>query len=263
MFQRISCFVFLATLAVATVAQAQHFDVFVATSGPDTVGGGFNLDTDEATVGDPRVFEAEMGDVGDTFIADEPGFAHPANDADLPAGVDSLTEGDEIFVRGLDVTDQGTTAPLFYWGPTSISDPVSFAPAAGTTFTIRTDFPNQKVGEAGAGGGFDDHPFFELTDGGALPAAGIYLGSFEHQIGGFNPAPQSYLVMGTEGLITADFLGITKDEFNMLSDDDLDEALEMVIEMGVEYVETNIIPEPSSLALLGISLLAMMLRRRS
>ncbi|MEM8680105.1 MAG: hypothetical protein AAGF97_12195 [Planctomycetota bacterium] len=265
MSKRLSCLSFLLILAIATVAQAQHFDVFVATSGSDTVGGGFNLDTDEITVGNPRVFEAEMGDIGTMFIADEPGFAHPASDMDLPGGVDSLTMGDEIFVRPLDVTDQGMTAPLFFWSPADVNDTsVAFAPAATTTFNIRTDFPNQSIGTAGAGGGFDDHPFFELEDNGALPDVGIYLASFEHEVGGFGAAPQSYIVMGTEGLITADFLGITQDEFDMLSDDDIDEALEGVIELGVDYVSANIVPEPSALGLASLSVLALlMLRRRS
>ena len=68
--------------------------------------------------------------------------------------------------------------------------------------------------------------------------------------------------MGTEGLITADFLGISQMDFDMLTDDDLDEELEEVIEAAVEFVETSVIPEPASATLLGIAVVAFAGRRR-
>ena len=122
---------------------------------------------------------------------------------------------------------------------------------------------NQSIGTTGAGGGFDDHPEFELSAGGSLPATGIYLGAFEVEVDGFTPSEPNFLVMGTEGLITADFLGISDSDFNLLSDDDLDEELEGVIEIAVEYVESNVVPEPGAFVLVGIGVLAMALRRRS
>jgi hypothetical protein len=69
--------------------------------------------------------------------------------------------------------------------------------------------------------------------------------------------------MGTEGLITPEFLGISQEQFNMLTEAELDEALEEVIEVAVSYVETNVVPEPSSLvAALSVYGVAMAIRRK-
>ena len=237
MFRKLSL-VTLVAFAFVAGAQAQHFDVFVATSGTETVGGGVEVDTGEVVLGQV-VFEAELGDVGGQFISDEPGFNHPADDSVIPAGIDSLNMGDEIFVRGLDLTAPigGPTAPLFYWDGTGTP---SFAPSS-ATFVINTGNTTGSIGTAGAGGGFDDHPFFEVT-GGPL---GIYLASFEHEVGGFSPSGPNFLVLGTEGLVPTD------------------EELEGLIELGVDYVNANVIPEPNAFVLAGIGFLAMMLGRRS
>jgi hypothetical protein len=59
--------------------------------------------------------------------------------------------------------------------------------------------------------------------------------------------------MGTENLVTAEFLGISREEFNLLTEEDLDEALDAVIDPAVEHVEANVVvPEP------GSTLLAML-----
>lgn len=245
-------------LVAASPALAQHFDVFVGrpTSGEQTVYGGIDVDTADITVSE-RVFESEMG--GDpfdgTFTSDEPGFNHPADDSALPPGAASLLPGDEIFVTALPLTVSGTTSNLFFWNGLGSA---SFAPAVGVNFAVDTGNLTGSIGTAGAGGGFDDHPFFVLDDGdgnaSTFPAVGIYLASFQARVADLTPTDPLFVVMGTEGLITPAFLGVSQGEFDMLSDDDLDEALEGVIEMGVEFVEGNVIPEPSSLVLLGAAL---------
>lgn len=239
---------------VASPAEAQHFDVLPArpASGNQTVYGGIDVDTAEITLYQ-QVFESELGEdpFDGTFVSSDPGFNHPADDSVLPAGAASLNNGDEIFVTGLPLTVDGLTNSLFYWNGLGS---VTFAPAVGTSFVIDTGNMTGSIGTAGADGVFDDHPFFMLDDSDGMastfPTPGIYLGSFQVRVAEFDLSDPLFLVMGTEGLITADFLGITQEEFEMLSDDDLDELLEGVIELGVGFVESNVvIPEPSSLVL--------------
>ena len=253
----------LAALTVASanvVAQEEHFDVFVGVSGGQTAYGGIDVDDGDVTLNE-RIFESEMGEnpLDDIFFSDEPGFNHPEDDAVLPAGVSSLAFGDELFVNKLPLTVTGAPSDLFFWD--GVGSP-SFAPAAGVAFDIATPGAGGSIGTAGAGGGFDDHPLFELSAGGSLPTPGIYLGSFEVQVNALEPSDPLFLVMGTEGLITADFLGISQTDFDMLTDDDLDEELEAVIEVAVGFVETNVVPEPASATLIGIAVAALAGRRR-
>lgn len=244
-------------LALATPLAAQHFDVFVgrASSGTQTAYGGIDVDTSSIAPA-VRVFESEMGaDPFDgTYTSDEPGFNHPADDGALPAGVASLATGDEVFVASRPVAVGGTTANLFYWNGTGS---VAFVPAVGTAFVLDTGNATGRIGAAGAGGGFDDHPFFILDDGdqnpATFPAAGIYLASFAARVAELAPSDPLFLVMGTQGLITAEFLGITPQEFAALTEEALDESLDEVIEAAVDYVEKNVIPEPHAALLAAIS----------
>jgi hypothetical protein len=253
---------FLTTFAVvasaiwlaARPAAAQHFDVFPGrpTMGAQTAYGGIDVDNAQITLFQ-RVFESELGEepFDGTFVSDEPGFNHPADDSALPAGAASLNADDEIFVTALPLTVGGSTDGLFYWNGLGS---VSFAPAVGVTFSIDTGNLTGSIGTAGAGGGFDGHPFFVLDDGDFMPATfptpGIYLASFQARVAELDPSDPLFLVMGTDGLITADFLGITQAEFDLLTEDELDEALDGVIDMAIDYVEANVIvPEPNSVVL--------------
>jgi hypothetical protein len=141
-----------------------------------------------------------------------------------------------------DFTVGGATGDLFFWDGQGSA---SFVPAV-ASFRIDGGDPLGSV--AGAGGAFDDHPFLTV-DSDALP--GIYLASAVGVVAGFAPSDPVYFVMGSEDLITADFLGLTPAEFDMLTDDELDEALEGVIEQGMAYVEAHVVPEPSTLVLVG------------
>ena len=259
-------YLLVCTLAALTVGSANavaqeehgHFDIFVGVSGGQTAYGGIDVDDGDVTLNE-RVFESEMGEnpLDNILFSDEPGFNHPEDDAVLPAGVSSLEMGDEILVNKLSLTVDGATSDLFFWDGTGAP---AFAPAP-ATFDIVAG-TGGSIGAAGAGGGFDDHPLFELSDGGSFPTPGIYLGSLEVQVNALEPSDPLFLVMGTEGLITADFLGISQMEFDMLTDEQLDEELEEVIEAGVGFVEISVIPEPGSATLIGIAVAVFAGRRR-
>jgi hypothetical protein len=236
-----SLIVVAGVLAVVGSASGQHFDIFLArpAAGTQTVIGGADVDAlayDDVV----RVFEVEMGAAAGEFLALEPGVNHPDINnpalAAYPSSASALQSGDvlRLFERNFTVT--GMFDDLFYWNG---QGDVSFAPAAAN---FRIDGGDPLATTAGAAGVFDDHPFL-VIDSDTLP--GIYLASVVGTVNAFDPSDPVYLVFGTEGLITAEFLGISQTEFEMLTDDDLDAALEEVIELGVEYVEMNLVPEPA------------------
>lgn len=245
----ISFFVLALSHAFADRATAQHFDIFLArpAAGTRTVIGGADVDAlaYDDTV---RVFEAEMGAVAGEFLTLEPGVNHPNLDnpySAYPSSATGLVSGDELSLEERDFAVGGMTDDLFFWGGVGA---VAFAPAAAD---FRIDGGSPLGSTAGAGGVFDDHPFL-VVDSDSLP--GIYLASVFGTVAGFEPSDPVYLVTGTEELITAEFLGISQAEFDALSDEERDEALEGVIEMAVEYVEANlVVPEPASLMLAALA----------
>lgn len=230
-------------------ASAQHFDIFLArpASGTQTVIGGADVDAlsyDDTT----RVFEVELEELAGEFFALEPGVNHPnTGDAGVgayPASASALQPGDALSLFERDFELGGVTDDLFYWNGVM---PVSFLPAAAD---FRVDGGAPLGSTAGVGGAFDDHPFLVVDDD-TLP--GVYLASVSGVVDGFSPSKPVYLVMGTESLITPEFLGISQTEFDLLTDDELDEALEGVIHEASAFVESSLVPEPTTAALLSIA----------
>jgi hypothetical protein len=259
-FARITAFATL-VLPVAcqtTSVSAQHFDIFLArpATGTTTVIGGADV-TGQAFDDVTRVFEVELAPTGPgEYLALEPGVNHPnINDpgiAAYPASATALQPGDVLSLTQLPFTVAGNPDDLFFWN--GLGAP-AFTPA---TARFHLDGGAPLAGAAGVGGAFDEHPFL-VVDNSATP--GIYLASLAGMVDGFAPSEPVYLVMGTEDLITPAFLGISQAEFNMLSDDELDEALEEVIEAGIAYVEANVVPEPTAAVLLTGALVGMALLR--
>ncbi len=236
---------------VANPSLGQHFDIFLArpAAGTKTVIGGADVDAlvyDDST----RVFEAELAAAAGEFFSLEPGVNHPnINDPGLagyPASAAALQPGDTLRIVERDFQVGGMTDDLFYWNGLL---PVSFAPA---TADFRVDGGDPLGGTSGAGGAFDEHPFLVIDDD-TLP--GIYLASVYGVVDSFGPSDGVFLVLGTEALITPDFLGISQEEFDLLSAEELEEALDAVIDPAVEFVEANLVPEPSSLVLAGLAVL--------
>lgn len=241
-----------ASLALAD--EEAHFDIYVGrpTVGTQTVVGGADVD-DVATIFPAvRVFEAELGEnpLDGVFFGDEPGFNNPGSAGPQAPDAMASQAGDSITVTSLPIKIAGVTADLFYWDGVGAAD---FAPASGVAFVAGDPFDM-----AAADGSFDDHPILTLDDldnnAATFPATGIYLASFDATLTGLTASEPLYLVIGTEGLITADFLSLSPGEFSRLTDEDLDEALEGVIEVAVEFVEANVvIPEPGSALLLVVA----------
>lgn len=240
-----------------------HFDIYVGrpTVGTQTVVGGASLDGVAEILSDVRVFEAELGEnpLDGIFFGDEPGFNNPGAAGPQAPGAVTMQAGDTVTVTSLPITIDGETADLFYWDGVGVAD---LAPASGVAFVAGNPFD-----AAAADGSFDDHPILSLDDldnnAATFPATGIYLASFNATLTGLTASEPLYLVMGTEGLITAEFLSLSATEFDQLTDDDLDEALEAVIEVAVEFVEANVVvPEPTSALLAVLAAGAIFARRK-
>lgn len=257
------CILLAFVLGSACTGQAlgQHFDMFLArpASGTQTVIGGADV-TSLAYDDTTRIFEVEMGELAGEFVALEPGVNHPdINNPGLvayPASATALLPTDVLRIHEYAFSLGGPANDLFFWNGIG---PVSFSPASAN---FRIDGGDPLGSSPGTGGAFDDHPFL-VVDSSATP--GIYLAAVTGTVDGFSPSDPVYLVMGTEGLITPSFLGITQAEFDMLTEEDLDEALEGVIELGIEFVETNVlVPEPATLALvlLAVGPVGLACRRR-
>jgi hypothetical protein len=239
----------------ADVADAQHFDIFLARPavGNQTVIGG--ADVDNLAYDDiARVFEVELGELGAEFFALEPGVNHPNTTFPTnayPASASSLVPGDTLRLLKTSFSVDGNVADLFYWNGVG---PVSFSPAAAN---FRIELGDPLTDTPGVGGSFDDHPFFFVDD---ISLPGVYLASAYGVVDGFAPSVPVYLVMGTESLITPAFLGITQEEFDLLDEEALDAALELVIEQAAEWVESNlVVPEPGTLALASFASYSLLL----
>jgi hypothetical protein len=257
----VALLVAIVALAISDGATAQHFDIFISrpAAGTKTIVGG--ADVGSATYDDTtRVFEVELGTVAGEYLALEPGANHPnLNDpvTAYPSSAAGLQPGDELLLEEQDFSVNSNVDDLFYWNGTGH---VSFSPA---TADFRMDGSDPLGSTAGLGGAFDDHPFL-VVDSAAIP--GVYLASLRGTVVGIDPSEPIYLVMGSEDLITAEFLEISDSEFTALSEDELDEALEAVIETAATYVESNlVVPEPASLVIVaaaGCCLAGYRLRRK-
>jgi hypothetical protein len=243
-------------LLSSDTCSGQHFDIFLArpATGAKTVVGGADVDGqvfDDVT----RVFESELGALDGEFISLEPGVNHPNLNnptSAYPSSASGLQPGDVLRLKERDFSVGGAVSDLFYWNGVGA---VSFAPSAAD---FRVDDADPLGATPGVGGAFDEHPFLVVDDD-SVP--GIYLASAFGVVNQFDPSEPIFIVMGTEELITAEFLGISQQDFEMLTDEELEEALDAVIDPAVDYVQNNIVvPEPDTIfvAMMGCGLIPAM-----
>jgi hypothetical protein len=229
----ISLSLFAVVPVTSEPAHGQHFDIILArpAAGSQTVIGGADVDAtafDDVT----RVFEGEMGDIGDEFAALEPGVEHPNLNEPFsayPASAAGLMPGDVLRLLERDFSVEGATDDLFYWNGIG---PVAFVPALAD---FRIDEGNPLPGSAGVGGSYHDHPFL-VVDSDALP--GIYLASAYGVVDGFEPSDPVYLVFATG------------------------EEFEDAHGQAAEWVQANLVPEPASIGLAAMACGANLTVRR-
>ena len=207
-----------------------HFDIFVGqpTAGTQTIIGGAEEDGEIEL--DARIFEADLAvasQFGENFFtATEPGLLN--EDSPWP-----LNEGEKVTVNSVPYTFAGVTSELFYWngvGSVAFMD----ATLSGTALEI-TQSPEM----ADEHGDFHDHPIFDVTLGSAtLPDEGIYL------------APINVELEGLDASETAFVLLVAGEDF------------EDFVEAAEDYVAGQLVPEPSTLLLVVLSLVGVLAIKR-
>ncbi len=220
-----------------------HADIFVGrpVSGTQTLIGGA-LVPDDLNLTD-RVFEGDMGEAmlgsNNFFEGTEPGFFNAGSGMFLgatnPVGSLPLMAGEIPTITHVE-TAIGilTGAPLYFWDGMGA---VNFQPSS-ALFSLEA-IP---VG-AGANGELDDHPIFTIDDpmSDDLPVSGIYLASLTATLIGFSPLDE---LSPSDPVLV---LFVTN------------EAVEEsgAVERAEDFLAGGAVPEPSSMALVGLALLGL------
>lgn len=235
----------LCALPVAAFGQEEehgHFDIFVGRpeSGDKTLIGGAEV-PDELNL-TTRVFEADLETdaiAGNNFYTTtEPGMFNAGNSlpgllgASNPTGAVGLVAGEAPSVLNTPVVLAGATSDLFYWDGTG---DVAFVDSPANLVITQTG------GVAGSDGSFHDHSFLDIDDPAstALPSGGIYLAPLSLQLEGLAPSETAWVLL------------VTGEEF------------EGAVEAAEEYISGQLVPEPSSIALVLLAVAggAAVLRR--
>lgn len=230
-------------LALPAMAQEEHghFDIFVGrpATGSQTLIGGAEV-PDELNL-TTRVFEGDMEPdeiAGNNFFTTtEPGMFNAGSGmpgllgATNPAGALPLGEGESPTVLNTPATLAGVTSDLFYWDGTG---DVMFGDSSADLVITQTG------GIAGMDGSIDDHPFLDIDDplSDDLPAGGIYLAPLSVQLDGLAPSDTAWVLL------------VAGEEF------------EDVVELAEEYVSSQLVPEPSSVALVLLTAVGGLLAYR-
>jgi hypothetical protein len=247
-----------------------HSDVFLAqVSGQVAVGGANELGTVEENYDlTTQVFEGVMISNFPPFNPadygrDEPGIDALASGSPLlPPGASALTANSPVTINVVPFKLGNTSSPLYYWNGTGA---VNFLPIKATQPEVAMALDPNPIGTTGASGALHEHPAFTLDNGAAgVPADGVYLISPTASVPGLIESPHFYMLWLVDAL---------------LDDEEAAEGLEEAFENGesvylgkdfaffpaaIEYVETNVVPEPAtgSLGVAALVGLIAMARRR-
>lgn len=286
MFRAIDRFTIISVLASALMAPAMaeeiHYDVFVTTTGTATgsplIIGGFIDDDGTATVpaDQMRVFGGHVTGTGAApFISEDPG--EPGFRASSQAFLDggnmtpsgdytALRAGTDLTFSFLPISAGAATRNLLFWDG---SGPVAFTPVgsnvvlelakySGPTELWSASINGSTAGvaagntiqETSSSGAVHTHLFTEISQSGAAPQQGFYLYALQLSMSGYTSSDPLYFVYGAYNptAFTSPFADYAE--------------FEAAHEEALEWVEINVVPEPSSLALAGFGIAGLVAARR-
>jgi len=233
----------LSALSLSTLASAQHADLLlIQDDAGNLLTGQYDFNSGQILNTNTRVYEGEFDLFG---TSDEPGF-NALSQSNIPTGFQALAGNTALNFDAHSFTIGTTTANLYHWDGTG---QVNFT-AANNSLTISkapshifsslldatdTDVAGFDIGTTTADGFLHKHIDFALSDI-STNANGFYLWSFDLTVGGLAADP-IFFVHG---------FGIHNEPAH---------------EAAVDWVNTNIVPAPSTLALL-LGLPALTSRRR-
>ena len=245
----------------AGAVQASGIDVLLFDDGAGNLRSG-SIDKDDLTA-DLNTFVVEGELFGDTslptanFQADDPGFfsVSDSNTGVLGGSNTNLPGGAGVSLDFL--VEPTLNISLGYWDGSSFG-----ATPNGEALSLSKDFDffgdlgglsgtdevlDAAIGTTDTDGFIDDHPDYFL--GNATP--GVYLAFGEANVDGLNgPSNPFWLVLGTLDVCeeTASCTAI-QEAFNA----DIEEQ----IEAGIDYVNTALVPEPSTALLMSLGLMGL------
>ena len=241
----------LLAAAVATPTHAQeehgHVDALLIIN-PDNqlVAGGYDFEDNQVDNTQTRVFEGEFDAFG---TIDEPGFNALASDnGQIPDGFSALPGNTDVTFTANAFSLAGQTANLWHW---DAQGPVDFDPVtSGTTLTISKApaalFSAVLDGSASDVAGFTIettsasgflHKHIDFTVNQPVAEEGFYLWALTLEVGTYATEPL-YFVHG------------------------LGDHPESLHEAAVDYVQSNLVPEPAAGLLLASLGAAVIGRRR-
>lgn len=233
----------LSALTISSIAIAQHADLLlIRDDAGNLLTGQYDFDSNQVVSNDTRVFEGEFDLFG---TSDEPGF-NALSGSNIPAGYQALDSNSAVSFNANAFTIGTTTANLYHWdgnGPVKFTQAsnaltISKAPSAIFSSTLdasASDIAGFEIDTTSSDGFLHKHIDAALTDI-SESAEGFYLWSLSLKINSDSTQP-IYFVHG---------FGTEDEEAH---------------EAAIDWVSSNIVPAPSTLALL-LGFPAMTTRRR-
>ncbi len=252
-----------AVISVVGSAQAQeegHFDVLLFDDGAGNLrAGAIDVDDLIPELGNVAIEGELFGDTSlatPTFQGEDPGFFSVSDtNAGLLGGLNTNLPGNaQVTVDFL--VEPTLNISLAFWddaagsfGATPAGEGLTLTKGASFFGTLAgtTEILGVAIGTTSATGFLDDHPDYDL--GAATP--GVYLAFGQANVEGLEgPSNPFWLIFGTLDVCeeTASCSAI-QEAFN--------EGIEEQIESAIDYVNTALVPEPSTALLMSLGLMGL------